>query len=101
MNAGGPGAGLGVALSAAEKSYLCLFEQILAAGQIWLKVEETENQYAEMGRVEGTAGRSHFRIGPARKKGETHCGGSRRLRAGGRTRRTISGFEFLLLCPEA
>jgi hypothetical protein len=101
MEAGEPGVALGLALSVAEESHLCRFVQVLSTGQTWLKVEETEEQHTEAEGVEGIAGRSHFRIGPARKKEKKHCDKSRRLSAGGRTRRTISGLEFLLAWPEA
>jgi hypothetical protein len=51
--------------------------------------------------VGGIAGRTHLRVALARKKGEKHCGESRRLSAGGRMRRrTISGLEFLPLWRE-
>jgi hypothetical protein len=85
----------GVALPEVEGSYRCRFERVLSTGQTWPRVEETEERPAEGEGVEGIVGRSHFRVAPARKKGEKHCGGSRRLSAGGRTRRTISGLEFL------
>ena len=88
----------GVALSEVEESYRCRFERVLSTGQTWLRVEGTEERHAEGEGVGGTADRSHFRVAPAKEKGEKHCGGSRRLSAGGRTRRrTISGLEFLPL----
>ena len=90
----------GVALSEVEESYRCRFEQVLSTGQTWSRVEGTEEQYAEGEGVGGIAGRSHFLVAPARKKGEKHCGGSRRLSAGERTRRTISGLELLPLRRE-
>jgi hypothetical protein len=61
----------------------------------------TEERHAVGDGVGGIAGRSHFRVAPARKKGEKHCGGSRRLSAGGRTRRMSSDSESLLLYPVA
>jgi hypothetical protein len=51
--------------------------------------------------VEGIAGWLDFRIRFARKKGIKHCGESRRPSAGGRTKRAISGLEFLPPQPEA
>lgn len=63
MDAGGLEVGLGVALFVVEESHLCCFVEIFSAGQIWLKVEEAEA-------AEGTAARSHFWVGPARKKGK-------------------------------
>jgi hypothetical protein len=93
--------GLGVAISEVEESHLCRFVQVLSTDQIWRKVEGTEERRTEAEGVEGIVGRSHFQIGPARKKGEKHCCGSRRLSVDARTRRTISGLEFLPLWPEA
>lgn len=86
--------GLGVPLFVVEESHLYRFVEILSTSQIWLKVEEAEA-------VEGTVGRSHLWVGPARRKGKNHCGVSRWLRTGGRTRRTTSGLELLLLWTEA
>src|SRR2546421_13016876 len=98
MEAGGSVAAFGVALSKVEESYRCRFERALSTGQTWPRVEGMEERHAEGEGVGGIAGRSHFRVAPARKKGEKHCGGSRRLSAGGRTRRrTISGLEVLPL----
>lgn len=91
----------GVPLSEVEESYRCRFERVLSTGQTWPRVEETEKRHAEGEEVGGIAGRSHLRVALARKKGEKHCGRSRRLSAGGRTRRrTISGLEFLPLWRE-
>ena len=85
---------LGVALPEVEESYCCRFEHVLSTGQTWLRVEGTDEQHAK---GEGV-GRSQFWAALARKKGEKHCGESRRLSAGGRTRRRmISGLEFLPL----
>jgi hypothetical protein len=90
----------GVPLSEVEESYWCRFERVLSTVQTWPRVEETEKRHAEGEEVEGIADRSHFRVAPARKNGEKYCGRSRRLSAGGRTKRTISGLEFLPLWRE-
>jgi hypothetical protein len=95
MEAGGPGLGPGVALSEVEESHLCYFVQILSTGQTGLKVEEMGEQHMEWEVVKEIAGRSHFRIGPAREKEQ--CGGSRQLSVGKTMKRTISGLEFLPL----
>jgi hypothetical protein len=91
----------GVAFSEVEESYRCRFERFRSTGQTWPRVEGMEERHVEGEGVGGIAGRSHFRVAPARKEGEKHCGGSRRLTAGGRTRRRpISGLEFLPLWRE-
>jgi len=101
MEAGGSAVAFGVALSEVEESCRCRFERVLSTGQTWPRVEGTEGRYAEGEGVGGIAGRSHSQVAPARKKGEKNCGGSRRLSAGGRTRRrTISGLEFVPLWRE-
>jgi hypothetical protein len=97
MEAGRSVVAFGVALSEVEESYRCHFER----DQTWPRVEGTEGRHVEGEGVGGIAGRSHFRVAPARKKGEKHCGGSKRLSAGGRARRRmISGLEFLPLWRE-
>jgi hypothetical protein len=97
MEAGRTGEGIGVVLLEVEESHYCRFVQVLPTGQKCPKVEETEGRHREVEGAEGIAGRSYFRIGPAREKGKMRSGGSRRLSEVGRARQTISGLEFLLL----
>lgn len=88
----------GVALPEVEESDRCHFERVLSTGQTSPRVEEMAERHAEEKGVGGVAGQSRFRVALARKKSEKYRGGSRRLSAGGRTRRrTISGLEFLPL----